>query len=254
MNSILSLRIHIPLASFIGALAVSALIGGAAGSLVGWPGMIIAAIAASAAGLAWQKIQTIFEARKKPGSPESPESIDVAEAKEISPDRVDLLTGLANMNGLNAWFLEKSARLAQDNKAIIVLAADLADFDQLIKAKGEEKANAVIKEVAKRVMPFAGEDGIAARIEGDEFAAIATVVPNHSQELAAEMAGKLTEMIQRPVELPDGVVWIGGSVGAATGNPPEGLAVFERAKQALKRAKQLGRGHYFVDALALKKD
>ncbi len=251
MNALLSLIVRIPLVTFVGALAAAALVGGIAGLLAGWPGTIISVIVVSGAGFAWQKIQTILDARKKP---ELPATVGIEEPKEISPDRLDPLTGLANMNGLNAWFAEKTARLAQDNKAIIVLAADLADFDQMIKARGEEKANAVIKEVARRVLPFAGEDGIAARIEGDEFAAIATVVPNHSQELAAEMAGKLTEMIQRPVELPDGVVWIGGSVGAATGNPLEGLAVFERAKKALQKARQLGRGHYFVDVMAPKKD
>jgi diguanylate cyclase (GGDEF)-like protein len=245
MNALLSTLVQIPLVFFVGSLAVAALVSGIATLLVGFPGTVIGFIAMPLVGFAWHRVQTILDAKKKPAQSVS---IAAVETKEISPDRLDALTGLANMNGLNAWFSEKAGRLAQDNKAIIVLAADLADFDQLIKARGEAKANAVIQEVARRVLPFAGEDGIAARIEGDEFAAIATVVPNHSHELAAEMAGKLTEMIQRPVELPDGVVWIGGSVGAATGNPMEGLAVFEKAKKALQKAKQMGRGHYFVDA------
>ncbi len=165
----------------------------------------------------------------------------------IPADRIDDLTGLANENGLFAWFSEKGAKLAADGKGIVVLAADLADFDQVERSRGKETAESVLKEVAKRVASCTGEDGIAARTSGDEFAAVATVVPSHSAELAAEQAGKLAEMLQRPVELPTGVIWIGGSVGAAYGSPLEGAAVLERAREALKKAKRLGRGHYVVD-------
>ncbi len=166
---------------------------------------------------------------------------------ELSPDRLDALTGLANMNGLNAWFEENAATLVRDKKAIVVMAADLANFAELRRSRGEELANAVLKEAAKRVGTFIGDNGIAARIDGEEFAAIATIVPSRSLEFAAEQAGKLAEMLQRPVELPSGVIWIGGSVGVATGSPLKGPAVLERARLALKQAKQIGRGHYFVD-------
>jgi diguanylate cyclase (GGDEF)-like protein len=172
-----------------------------------------------------------------------------ATRKDLPPDRLDALTGLANMNGLYAWFEENAANLARDKKAIIVMAADLANFDELQRSRGEELANAVLKEAAKRVGTFIGDNGIAARIDGEEFAAIATIVPSRSLEFAAEQAGKLAEMLQRPVELPTGVIWIGGSVGVATGSPLKGPAVFERSRIALKKAKQIGRGHYFVDSV-----
>lgn len=165
----------------------------------------------------------------------------------LSEDRLDPLTGLANLNGLHAWFEENAAHLERDHKAIIVMAADLANFTDLRKARGDELANAVIKEAARRVGAFIGDNGIAARIDGEEFAAIAAVVPSRSIEIAAERAGKLAELLQRPVELPTGVIWIGGSVGVATGSPSKGTAVLERARKALRKAKQIGRGHYSVD-------
>ncbi len=176
-----------------------------------------------------------------PKAPEAP--------KEIPPDRIDALTGLANMNGLNAWFAEKTARLAADNKAIIIMAADLANYAQLVRSRGQEQADAILKEAAKRVSTFTGEDGIAARTGSDEFAVVASVVPQKSAELISDQAGKLTEMLQRPIELPTGVVWIGGSVGAAMGKPTEGPEVLEKAREALKKAKKLGEGHYFVDGI-----
>jgi len=193
---------------------------------------------------------------QKPAVPAAPPPLPekapprVPEApKEIPPDRIDALTGLANMNGLNAWFAEKTARLAADNKGIIIMAADLANYAQLVRSRGQEQADAILKEAAKRVSTFTGEDGIAARTGSDEFAVVASVVPQKSAELISDQAGKLTEMLQRPIELPTGVVWIGGSVGAAMGNPTEGPAVLAKAREALKKAKKLGEGHYFVDGI-----
>jgi diguanylate cyclase (GGDEF)-like protein len=172
---------------------------------------------------------------------------DTPVLSSIPPDRIDPLTGLANENGLMAWFSERGAKLAADGKGIVLLVADLADFDQIERARGKDIADAVLIEVSKRVATCTGDDGIASRNSGDQFAAVATVVPTNSAEVAAEQAGKLAELLQRPVELPSGVVWIGGSVGAAYGSPLEGANVLSRARKALDKAKRIGRGHYIVD-------
>ena len=169
-----------------------------------------------------------------------------ARKEAISPDRLDPLTGLANENGLMAWLSEKGARIAADGKGIIVVTADLEDFEKIEQTHGKEVSDAVLIEVARRVATCTGSEGIAARTNGDEFAAIATVVPANYAEYAAEQAGKLAELIQRPVELPAGVVWIGGSVGAAAGPVFDGGVILENAREALKKAKRLGRGHYVV--------
>jgi diguanylate cyclase (GGDEF)-like protein len=171
----------------------------------------------------------------------------------IPEDRIDNLTGLANENGLMAWFEEKGSRFAAEGKGIIVLSADLVDIGQVERSRGNDIADAVRIEVAKRIATCAGEEGIAARTSGDEFAVVASVVPKHSNEIIMEQAGKLAELIQRPIELPSGVVWIGGSVGAAAGSPVDGTAVLARAREALKKAKKLGRGHYMVDNSEKKK-
>ena len=127
-----------------------------------------------------------------------------------------------------------------------MLSCDLDGFDTLERTRGKEAADAVLIEVAKRVASCTGENGIAARTGNDEFAAIATVVPWQSREIAAEQAGKLAELIQRPVELATGIVWIGGFVGAAAGSPTDAIAVLANARKALKQAKIIGRGHYTV--------
>jgi diguanylate cyclase (GGDEF)-like protein len=174
------------------------------------------------------------------------EPVTETRKETISPDRLDPLTGLANENGLMAWLSEKGARIAADGKGIIVVTADLEDFEKIEQTHGKEVSDAVLIEVARRVATCTGSEGIAARTNGDEFAAIATVVPANYAEYAAEQAGKLAELIQRPVELPAGVVWIGGSVGAAAGPVFDGGVILENAREALKKAKRLGRGHYVV--------
>ncbi len=164
----------------------------------------------------------------------------------VSPDRIDPVTGLANQNGLMAWFGEKGARTEHDGKGIIVVAADLHGFEEIARQRGTSVSDSVLVELARRVSSCVGSDGIAARIEGGEFAAIATVVPNAFEEFAATQAGKLAELMQRPVELPSGVVWVGGSVGAAGGPVNEGKKTFANAKKALQDAKKIGIGHYVV--------
>jgi len=165
----------------------------------------------------------------------------------ISPDRIDSVTGLANQNGLLAWFAEKADVTKDETKGIIVVTADLHGFEELYQKRGKVLSDAVLVELAKRVSSCVPTEGIAARIEGGEFAAIASVVPNAFEEFAAEQAGRLAELIQRPVELPSGVIWVGGSVGAAYGPVSEGNAIFASAKNALQSAKKLGLGHYVVN-------
>lgn len=223
------------------ALAAAALLSGglalAAGIVGAAIGFLACALAGSAAALVAGRA---LPPRREEGEPEG--------KSVLSEDRIDPVTGLANKNGFDAWIAEKSARLAERGERIVVLAADLANYPQLVESRGVEKANAVLKEVAGRVNVLTGQEGIAARIEGEEFAAIASIVKGDNPLAAAKSeAGKLAEMLQRPVELPDGVVWIGGSVGAAEGDPQRGLEVFERAKAALAKARIVGRGHFVVD-------
>jgi diguanylate cyclase (GGDEF)-like protein len=232
----------------IGLGLAAAIVGSLGFAVGGVVGLVVAALIGAAAGA--------LLSREKPGAAiavpsggavtgtvHAPPPAEV----EIPKDRIDTLTGLANENGLMAWFSERIPRLAGDNRGIVVLSAYLEGLEVLTRTRGQDVVDKVLIEVAKRVAVFAGEEGIAARTGGGEFASVATVVPDHSVEVAAETAAKLAEMLQRPVELPEGVIWIGGAVGAAEGAAAEGEGVLKRARSALEKAKQIGRGHYVVD-------
>lgn len=176
---------------------------------------------------------------KTPQAPISPQN-------SIPDDRIDILTGLANENGLMAWFLEKSEQMNLEGKAILILTADLDEFALVEKKYGKKTSDSVLIEIASRISQCTGQDGIAARTEQDGFAAIASIVPSSAKNIAEKQASKLAEMIQRPVEIPTGVVWIGGFVGAATGSVKDGSAVLQNARIALKQAKIQGRGNFKV--------
>jgi diguanylate cyclase (GGDEF)-like protein len=236
---------------------------GAAASLLGTAGFaagggIGAVLALALAALAGFLLASPYQ-RGGSGSPDeakagraapSPDAVTVPLDSPVVPeDRIDPLTGLANENGLLGWFAERAPRYIEDEKGIIVLSAALEGFEEIQRTRGQSIADQVLIEVAKRVAVFGTDEGVAARTGGGEFASMANVVGEDSLEVAADWAAKLTEMLQRPVELSQGVIWIGAMVGAASGPASEGLGILARARAALARAKPLGPGQYIVDGL-----
>lgn len=219
------------------------LFGGLAGLIAGVWGVVseTTLIAILTYGYAWYRYR-----KKSVSTPENFVEESPGKPQEIPPDRIDPVTGLANTNGLMAWFSEKGKKLAENNRALMVLAADLANYQDLVRSRGQSQADAILKEVASRIATFAGAEGIAARTGSNEFAVVATMLPRDSLELVAEQAGKLTEVLQRPIEYAGSVIWIGGSVGAARGGALEGPAILEKARKALGEAKKEGAGHYVV--------
>lgn len=232
------------LAAAGGILGIAAGMAGAFGGII--PGIIVAAIEAALLGFFGKAL--CAASGKRAALARTADGI-AGPGPDIPADRIDTLTGLANANGLAAWFSEKEERLSEDGKGIFVLLADLDKADEIERLRGKETAEAVIKEVAKRVSGFAGPDGIAART-GNEFVAVAAVVPGKALEIAEESAGKLAEIICRPVDLGGGTIWIGGAVGAAVGSPRDGEAILGRAKLALGKARALGLGRFWVDGLS----
>lgn len=216
-------------------VAATAVFGTAAGALAIVPAGLLAALALRASE-AWIS-------RKA-----APAALPAAAAKlaAIPEDRVDALTGLANANGLAAWFAEKAERMARDGSGIYVLLADLQSIGDIERQRGKETADAVVIEIAARVSTFTGKNGIAARTGGNEFVAVAAVAPADARAIAEEQAGSLAETITRPVELKGQTLWIGGSVGAAFGPAADHPKIMEAARGSLLKASRLGPGRYVL--------
>jgi diguanylate cyclase len=244
-------------------IVLGALLGAASGIIGALSALIIRGIAGIAVGgaVAGALGALVFLPRVKGKGTELPAAAEVPAAEpkpakpipevkaEIPQDRIDQLTSIANANGLAAWFVERTRRLEEDGKRIVVLVSNLDNFDQVEKIRGKATAEAVLVEMAKRVSAFAGDDGIAARTAGDEFVAVSAISPEKAAEFAEDRAGTLAETIGRPVELPVGALWMGGSVGGAIGSPLEGEKILEKARGAFVKARRIGLGRYYIETV-----
>jgi GGDEF domain-containing protein len=220
---------------------VSSILGGV-GVIVGglWLGLVVSLAVAVGA---WAYFS--FIANKATGAA-AIASAPVSVTDDIPADRIDALTSLPNENGLAVWFAENQKRLADLGRQFIVLTAEWDDFEEAQRTKGVEITNLVLKALALRISSSVGIDGVAARTSANEFVAVLTVGKGATPDMVSDQAGKITEMLQRPAELDAGVVWIGGPVGAATGSPMQGSVLLGQSRQALVKARRLGKGHFVV--------
>lgn len=218
----------------------SGLLGGF-GVMIGGPWVGLVVSLAVAVGT-WAYFSFVLNAK----APVETASTPVVLPDAIPADRIDELTALPNENGLAAWFAESQKRLSDAKKQVIVLTAEWDDFETVRQTRGVEITNLVLKSLALRLSASVGADGIAARTSANEFVAVLTVGQGASREEVSDQAGKITEMLQRPAELDSGVVWIGGPVGAATGAPAESPVLLAHSRQALIKARRLGKGHFVV--------
>jgi len=132
----------------IPALGVCSCLLGAFSAL--WGGFILSFIVAIAIGL-FCLACVLLSARRG-----SPSYTSGSGSNAVLEDRIDPLTGLANENGLMAWFSENATRLAANGKGIIVFSADLDGFDLVEQTYGKDIANNVLIEVSRRVASCTG--------------------------------------------------------------------------------------------------
>lgn len=167
-------------------------------------------------------------------------------ARELA--ELDPLTGCLNRRsgGPAIDSLIGSARLrARD---VAVLMVDLDNFKQINDLNGHKTGDKVLVEVANRLRAQLPDDGIVARIGGDEFVCALTHEPGHSDRLD-ELADRLIESVSLPIEGGDLPVEATLSIGIAGTSEDEAdlgsEALIHRADIAMYQAKKRGRSRYF---------
>ena len=154
----------------------------------------------------------------------------------------DTLTGLLNRDAL--------AQLRQSPQALARLAAgpyclmllDIDHFKQVNDRHGHLLGDNALRQAAAAVAGAIRADDVAVRFGGEEFL---VVLPSTSPASAAEIA----ERIRQSVALLALPFTLTLSAGVAAGDPSRDLPeeVFQRADQALYRAKAGGRDRVVVD-------
>ncbi|MET7808562.1 GGDEF domain-containing protein [Micromonospora chersina] len=158
----------------------------------------------------------------------------------------DPVTGMLNRAGL----LSAHATLAKAaaSQPIVVVLIDLDDFKPVNDTHGHDRGDDVLAAIGGRIADIAAlHGGTAARLSGDEYAAL---LPVRTADLA-RIADTFVALIAQPVDLTDGapgMVTVTASVGIALAestDPFEEVAL-RRADIAMYHAKHHGRNRHAI--------
>ena len=155
--------------------------------------------------------------------------------------RHDLLTGLPNRAVLRED-LERAFSRNKRGEELALLCLDLDRFKPVNDTLGHAAGDALLRQVAERLLACARESDLVVRLGGDEFALVqfGTAQPASSTVLAR----RLIDAMAQPFDLDGHTVHIGTSIGIAVapfdGDNPETL--MRNADLAMYRAKSEGRG------------
>jgi diguanylate cyclase (GGDEF)-like protein/PAS domain S-box-containing protein len=157
----------------------------------------------------------------------------------------DPLTGLANRRAFEQAF--RSIR--PDEAPLALFICDLDGFKPVNDTLGHQAGDALLQEIAKRMVAQAGSHAVVARLGGDEFG---IVIPHSTEAYAAEMAERVLSAIGRPLEINGNGVRVGASIGIAlSAHHRDFQVLMERADAAMYDAKRSRCGYGFWRAGAV---
>jgi len=175
---------------------------------------------------------------------------DITAQKRIEAElerlaRHDALTGLAQ----RSLFTEKAgaalARMGRDGEAFSVLMLDLDRFKTVNDSFGHPAGDALLREIARRLLNTTREVDCVARFGGDEFAVLQA--PCKDQKAGAiALSDRILAAVTEPYDLNGRKLVLETSIGIALA-PQDGDdvdALVKHADLALYRAKTEGRNRY----------
>lgn len=157
----------------------------------------------------------------------------------------DWLSRLPNRRALLARL--ETLSLANPNEAISVVFIDLDGFKDVNDIYGHEVGDRLIVELSRTLRDKVPDGGMLARMGGDEFAM--TISGDLASEKASRFAEQVLAMLDLPVRLSERTIYIGASIGIASGTLLEctSTELFRRADIAMYHSKMNGKAqvtHY----------
>jgi len=158
------------------------------------------------------------------------------EARQMAD--LDALTGLHNRRYFHETLAREVARAHRYSRSLALVVLDLDDFKAINDRIGHLAGDAVLAEASDRVRDVVRSADVACRVGGDEFAVI---LPESSITDADQLYKRLEHAVSaRPVGQA-GRLHL--SAGATDLRPEDdAISFFERADEALYRAKAAGKG------------
>ena len=149
----------------------------------------------------------------------------------------DHLTGLINRSGLNRLKAEARAGRVRFSGPYAVAVLDVDHFKRINDGFGHSAGDAVLKIVAAEIKRGVRGGDVAARYGGEEFLVF---LPDTAVESALAVVHRIRQAISARADLPAPItVSVGLALGVMGSDAVD--AVFQRADQALYRAKRSGR-------------
>ena len=155
----------------------------------------------------------------------------------------DSLTGLPNRK-LFSEQLEQALKRVPRGERLAVLYVDLDHLKRINDTLGHPIGDMLLKNVADRLRGCVRDIDLVARLSGDEFAIVQTLLDQPSD--AADLALRVREAIHEPFDLNGHRVTVDTSVGIsiAPNDATELNELLKTADIALYEAKSTGRGTY----------
>jgi diguanylate cyclase (GGDEF)-like protein len=161
------------------------------------------------------------------------------EARQLAD--LDALTGLHNRRYFHETLAREVSRAQRYSRQLALIVFDLDDFKAINDRIGHLSGDAVLAETAERVRDVVRSADIACRVGGDEFAVI---LPESSTADADQLYHRLRGAVSsRPVGQAGRLFLSAGIAELLPDDDPTNF--FERADEALYRAKELGKGQVF---------
>jgi diguanylate cyclase (GGDEF)-like protein len=158
-----------------------------------------------------------------------------AEARLLAD--IDSLTGLQNQRCFHEFLTRELARARRYERQLSLMLFDLDDFKSINDRLGHLNGDVVLAQVAERVRRVVRSADIPCRIGGDEFAVI---MPETSLADAEHLANRIARTVaERPLGQSETLYVSAGVAGLRDGD--EASSLFERADEALYRAKEGGK-------------
>jgi diguanylate cyclase (GGDEF)-like protein len=158
------------------------------------------------------------------------------EARQLAD--LDALTGLHNRRYFHETLAREVARAHRYGRQLALIVFDLDDFKAINDRIGHLAGDSVLAETAERVKDVVRSADVACRVGGDEFAVI---LPESTTADADQLYHRLLGAVSsRPVGQAGRLSISAGMAELRAEDNP--TAFFERADEALYRAKERGKG------------
>ena len=157
----------------------------------------------------------------------------------------DPLTQLPNRRLYDEFLNQTIHRAARSGETFYVLFLDVDHFKDVNDNLGHNVGDALLKNIAQRLLSSLRKSHLLARIGGDEFSIILQNI--HEPSYVLKLAEQIITLLQSPFRIEDHVLSTSISIGIAPypHSATDSINLRKNADRALYRAKQLGRNRCF---------